>query len=195
VNFLKRLFRGRKNNAETHYRQGRAYVKQKRWDDAVREFQAALRIDPDNASAHFALGVVYGKQGNSDEAIREFQAVLRVNPNLPQAHLNLGLAYDQQGRSGEAIRELQVAAQLGSQQARALLDDWSSRFDGITQDTRSPRVWHDPNDVFAMANQFVSKGIQLAQAAQAADEEAAKSQTATYNRSTGARMGGHKCAL
>jgi len=82
MNFLKRLFKGRGNDAETHCRQGRAYAKQKRWDDAVREFQAALCIDPDNASAHFALGVVYGKQGSSDEAIREFQAALRINPDM-----------------------------------------------------------------------------------------------------------------
>ena len=44
---------------------GRGYGQQGRIDEAIREYQAALRINPDDAEAHYNLGVVYGQQGRT----------------------------------------------------------------------------------------------------------------------------------
>lgn len=107
--------------AEQHIGRGMAYAEQGHLDEAIREFQAALRIAPDDAGVHLNLGGAYGQQGRLDEAIREFQAALRINPNYAEAHYSLGMVYRQQGRLDEAIRELQIAAQLGFEPARELL--------------------------------------------------------------------------
>ena len=61
--------------------------------EEIREYQAALRINPDYAEAHYNLGVVYTRQGRIDEAIRELQAALRINPDFADAHYNLGVIY------------------------------------------------------------------------------------------------------
>ena len=65
--------------------------RQFRLEEAIREFQAALRAKPDNAEAYIVLGMVYRKQGRTDEAIRAYQAALRINPDDAEAHLNLGV--------------------------------------------------------------------------------------------------------
>ena len=57
------------------------YWQQSRFDEAIREFQAALRLKPDYADAHDNLGLAYQQQGRLDEAIREFQAALRLKPD------------------------------------------------------------------------------------------------------------------
>ena len=40
-----------------------AYGEQGRTDEETREYQAALRINPDYADAHYNLGVIYGQRG------------------------------------------------------------------------------------------------------------------------------------
>ncbi len=105
--------------AEEHYNLGLAYGQQGRLDEAIRECQVALRINPNYAKAHYNLGVAYGQQGRLDEAIREYQVALRVNPNYAEAHYNLGVSYWQQGRLDEAIREYQAALRINPNFAEA----------------------------------------------------------------------------
>ena len=76
-----------------HLDLGMVYAQQGRTDEAIREFQAALRINPNVAEAHYSLGVIYMQQGRMDEAIREYQAALRINPIYADAHFNLGAIY------------------------------------------------------------------------------------------------------
>ncbi|GAF92455.1 unnamed protein product, partial [marine sediment metagenome] len=49
--------------AEEHLNRGLAYVEQGRLDEAIREFQAALRTSQDYAKAHYVLGLAYEQQG------------------------------------------------------------------------------------------------------------------------------------
>ena len=93
---------------------GLAYERQGRSEEAIREFQAALRIRPNDAVAHCDLGMVYAQLGRMDEAISEFQAALRIYPNYADAHCGLGVVYGQLGRLAEARQEAQLALQLRS---------------------------------------------------------------------------------
>lgn len=43
-------------------------------EEAIGEFQVALRSNPNLAMAHYNLGVAYGQQGGPEEAIQEYQA-------------------------------------------------------------------------------------------------------------------------
>lgn len=60
-----------------------------RLDDAIREFQTALQLNPNDADGHNNLGVLFAKQGRWDDAIREFQTALKINPNHVNAQNNL----------------------------------------------------------------------------------------------------------
>jgi protein O-mannosyl-transferase len=81
-------------------------------DEAIREYQEAIRLKPDNAEAHNNLGVALGKKGQIDEAIRQYQEALRLEPGYAETHYNLGLALGEKGQIDEAIRQYQEAIRL-----------------------------------------------------------------------------------
>ena len=105
--------------AKEHYNRGVGHAERGYWDEAIREYQAALRINPNYAEAHLNLGVAYGQRGRWGEALREFQVALRINPNLAEAHYNLGVAYGEQGRWDEAIQAYQAALCINPDYAEA----------------------------------------------------------------------------
>ena len=80
---------------------------------AIREFQAALKIEPDLVNAHLHLGAVLcNSEMDVEGAIREFQAVLRIKPTDLLAHRNLGIAYGKLGQWDKAIAENSRASEL-----------------------------------------------------------------------------------
>ena len=81
-------------------------------DGALREFAAALKLDPSLVDAQSALGVVEQRRGNVDEALTAFRQVIKAQPDNPDAHNNLGLALLQTGDADTAITEFQSALKL-----------------------------------------------------------------------------------
>ena len=79
-----------------------ALAKAGRTEEAIHQFQEAIRMRPDLAEAHNGLGVVLYQQGHVDEAIRQFQEAIRLKPDYADAYNNLGVAFGQQGRIDEA---------------------------------------------------------------------------------------------
>ena len=56
-----------------------------RLDEAITQFDTALRLKPDSAETHFNLGVAHGDRGNRAEAIRHLQEAIRLRPDFAQA--------------------------------------------------------------------------------------------------------------
>jgi protein O-mannosyl-transferase len=107
------------NNSMAHDSLGIALDKKGQTDEAIRQYQAALRLKPGYADAHNNLGAALEKKGQSDEAIRQYQEALRLEPDDALAHNNLGAALDKKGQSDEAIRQLQAALHLKPDYAEA----------------------------------------------------------------------------
>ncbi|MBA7484660.1 hypothetical protein ES707_20190 [subsurface metagenome] len=75
--FSKSKKRQEQVSAEERTRLGIKYWEQGKLDEAIKEYQEALRIDPNFALARSNLGVVYDKQGRLDDAVREWEKTLR----------------------------------------------------------------------------------------------------------------------
>jgi tetratricopeptide (TPR) repeat protein len=101
-----------KNNYDAHDRLGRAFFSYQRIDEAIREFQEAVRLKPDVAATYCSLGRILYSQGRIDEAIENYQKALKVQPDSVVAHNNLGNLLFQKGQVNEAVRELQEAVRL-----------------------------------------------------------------------------------
>lgn len=52
------------NEAEVHFWLGKACLKLRKRDEAIRELQEAVRIDPSNGSFHHWLGRAYGEKAS-----------------------------------------------------------------------------------------------------------------------------------
>ena len=87
-----------------------------RFDEAMRQFKEAARLDPAYPWAHFEIGKLRLKQGRDAEAIDEFRAALRIDPDNFQilAYTAHVLAADEnpQIRDGKTALVLAVKAKV-----------------------------------------------------------------------------------
>jgi tetratricopeptide (TPR) repeat protein len=95
-----------------YYHLGLLYLERGSLDEAIVQFQDALRIKPHYAEARNNLGAALLQKGALDEAMAQYQEALRTDPAFADAHDNLGAALLQMGRVDDAIAELQKALQL-----------------------------------------------------------------------------------
>jgi protein O-mannosyl-transferase len=99
-------------NGYAHYNLGVVLLQESGPVDAIREFRAAIRIEPRYVEAHNNLGIALLDAGRIEEAIAEYQEALRLRPGFAQAHNNLGNAFAQSGRLADGIAELREALRL-----------------------------------------------------------------------------------
>jgi tetratricopeptide (TPR) repeat protein len=91
-----------------------------RTDEAIAEFQSALRLKPDYSEAHGGLGSAYRKlPGRLTDAIAEYQIAVRMEPGSAQSRTNLGNALAMAGRVPEAIAELETVVHSNPDSADA----------------------------------------------------------------------------
>ena len=75
-------------------------------DEAIRQFQEAIRLKPDYAEAHYNLGNALDKKGRTDEAIRQYQEAVRLKPDSFQPHLALARILPRLGRLKDAAFQM-----------------------------------------------------------------------------------------
>jgi len=74
-------------SVQSKIKAGRELAKQGRVDEALAEFETALKLDPNSKMAHLAAGSAKARQNREDEALKHFREVLRIDPMNVQAHL------------------------------------------------------------------------------------------------------------
>jgi len=81
-----------------------------RLDDAVAQYQEALRLKPDIAETHTNLGSAWSRMpGRQADAIEQYEEALRLDPKYADAHFYLANALAQSGRIPEAIQHYEAA--------------------------------------------------------------------------------------
>ncbi len=103
--------------AEWQYRAGELAWERGEPADALRHFEAALRLDPGLSSARAGEGRALAALGRTREALSAYRAALAKQPS-PQYALELGELYDSLGRSAEARAQYAVLrARVAKEQA------------------------------------------------------------------------------
>ncbi|HXT23764.1 MAG TPA: tetratricopeptide repeat protein [Candidatus Eisenbacteria bacterium] len=99
-----------------HYRLGHAAISQPESptseEDAKKEFEQELAIDPVNAAAEFWLGEIARRHGQWDAAISHFTAAAKLDSNFADALLSLGTSLNSAGRFSDAIPPLEQYAKI-----------------------------------------------------------------------------------
>jgi tetratricopeptide (TPR) repeat protein len=88
---------------------GIIYTERKKFAEAVKSFEEAVRLIPDKAEAHYRLADIYVQQGKFDLAIPEYKRAIELDPNLAKPYQGLGLIYTKKGKADEAIRYYEEA--------------------------------------------------------------------------------------
>jgi len=95
--------------AAEHLRIGTIYYELRMLDDAIEEYQKALRLSPTFADIITRLGIAFRDKGNYDDAIAQFNRAKEANPHYIPARLHLGITYYSQGFYGLAEEEWRQA--------------------------------------------------------------------------------------
>src|SRR6266446_3003280 len=110
------------NNDLAHNNLGEVWSRNGRVDDAIHEYQAALKITPESPVARNNLGLALLKQGKVAEAIQEFRRVLSRDPQNIKGRFNLADALLRSGRATEAVAECEKALAIEPDLAQGHLD-------------------------------------------------------------------------
>ncbi|HEX8907583.1 MAG TPA: tetratricopeptide repeat protein [Anaeromyxobacteraceae bacterium] len=95
--------------AEIHFQLGAEALQASRREDALREFDEALRQDERHPPAHLGRGIVYQYYGKLPEAEADYRRALELDPAFSAAHNALGQLLAQTGRLPQAVAEFDRA--------------------------------------------------------------------------------------
>jgi tetratricopeptide (TPR) repeat protein len=74
--------------------------------EAVSQYEAARKNNPNNAAVYIKLGLVCDREAKFDQAIAYFQKALQLDPTNTVARFNLGVALLQRGKDSQGLKEL-----------------------------------------------------------------------------------------
>jgi predicted Zn finger-like uncharacterized protein len=97
---------------QRHLAQGHRYFRDKKYDEALKQYNLAIRSDPDKYEAYYWRGQLFVLRKEYEKAIQDMSRVLELNPSYRQAHRTLGWAYCEAGRYDEAIQALDRSIDL-----------------------------------------------------------------------------------
>lgn len=104
---------GDRRLAGLYYARGVSFAESERWEDAERDFRAALRINPDRADVLNYLGYSLVERGiQYEEAVAMLEKARALRPLDGFIADSVGWAYYKLGRYQEAVRALEEAVQL-----------------------------------------------------------------------------------
>ena len=153
------------NNCLAHNNLGAALAKKGQIDEAIRQLQEALRLQPHFAPACNNLANALLLKGQIDEAIGQYQEAIRLNPDHAEAYYNLGTALLLKGQTDEAIRQFQEVLRLKPDHAEAhynlgnVLGSKGQTDEAIRQFQEAIRLKPDhPLAHYNLGNAFLLKG-------------------------------------
>ena len=88
------------------------YIGKKRYEDARRELQTILQLEPTYANAYSNLGLLHIRQQQWEDAQKEFEQALLYDPSNDFNYAMIGLVRNNMGRPQEAISYLERAIEL-----------------------------------------------------------------------------------
>jgi tetratricopeptide (TPR) repeat protein len=94
---------------QQHLNVGVAFYRSGMMEDAIREFEEALVIEPKQARATFMMGLIAFRQGRLEDALAHFRAMPSSSADSYSVCRNIALALEGLGRYDEALGALDEA--------------------------------------------------------------------------------------
>ena len=107
---FRKILQQNPNQPGIHYQLGRILLSKPLdptvTEEATKEFEAELKINPTSPTAEFMLGDLAWRNQKADEAIEHFSRATQFDAGLAEAYLGLGMALNAAGKYSEAITPL-----------------------------------------------------------------------------------------
>ncbi|MBM3746756.1 MAG: tetratricopeptide repeat protein [Acidobacteria bacterium] len=89
-------------DAKKAYEKGQEAVRRKKWGDALKEFEKAVKVHPNYAAAWFELGMLHERQKNVEQARQAYAESLRSDGKYVKPYLQLAGIFMQERKWQEA---------------------------------------------------------------------------------------------
>ncbi|MBI5194525.1 MAG: tetratricopeptide repeat protein [Nitrospirae bacterium] len=100
------------SSPRAHDNLGLAYVGRGDYNNAIREFEYTLKLNPLYYLAYYNAGVVYQTQKRLDLAKASYEHCLKINPDFFRVYYNLGIVYKKTGELDKAITVYEKAISI-----------------------------------------------------------------------------------
>lgn len=101
-----------KPEALEHYKRGHALYGERRWDEAIAAYEAALAVDAGWSDCVQALGMAQMQKGALDEALATMLRATELSPEDPFAFTSLSMIQVRRGQIEEAEKAQATAKML-----------------------------------------------------------------------------------
>jgi len=105
--------------AEYYYNWGLSCYEKGEFDEAIRQYDKAIEIDPSRPEFYNNRGLANKKKGNLGRATADFNQAITVNPGYTDAYYNRGLVYINQGNFDEAVSDYSKVIAINPRDADA----------------------------------------------------------------------------
>lgn len=105
--------------AEMHNNTGTELFESEDFEGAIREYSAAVQIDPNNAAYHCNLAMAYDEADMDDRALAEYQRTLELDPSDLTALLSIGYMYSENEQPDEARQAWNRVLEIAPDSAEA----------------------------------------------------------------------------
>ena len=100
-------------DVKTYVDRGMENCQSGRYDQALKDFNDALKLKPKDPTLITYRGVVYYAKGQNDLAMKEFNLALEIDPKFGKAYYQRGMIFENQQKYSQAVEELKKAKSLG----------------------------------------------------------------------------------
>ena len=127
------------DNPRAYNNRGRTYWVNGEHELAIRDFDAAIKLNSSFAGAYYNRGITYLSKGEPDRAIHSLDKAIELNPADAQAYNDRGLAYSSKGKLDRGIDDFNRSIDLdpGSAEAhnnRGFIYGLKSQYERATRD-------------------------------------------------------------
>ena len=99
--------------SETAFNRGVDYATQGDYENAIKEYDEAIRLDPQFAIAYINRGSAYTDLEQYERAIEDYDEAIRLDPQADGAYWGRGWVYGHLGLQELAARDIAKAKSLG----------------------------------------------------------------------------------
>jgi tetratricopeptide (TPR) repeat protein len=110
--YLRKLTAVHPNDASAHLQLGRVLAAESKYDEAIPEMEAGLKLAPSDVSAQRDLADLYATAGKNVEAEAAYRSLLAAHPNDAEVHHGLGKVLLREKKFQDAQEEFLAAVKL-----------------------------------------------------------------------------------